>query len=83
MVRYINDKVYFDVASKTSTPIDEVKRIMQHVGNTIKNVILEDNPNVSVKLDYIGSIYSNPERRKIMTIKKKEKEERNGITNPS
>ena len=74
MDRYVNDKVYYAVAAKTSTPVDEIKQIMKHVGNTIKEVILEDNPAVSVKLDYIGNIYSNPERRKIITAKKEKKD---------
>ena len=78
MDKYINDKVYFAIAAKTSAPVDEVKRVMRHVGDTIKQVILEDNPAVSVKLDYIGNIYSNPERRKLITSKK---EKRDGLTN--
>jgi len=78
MDKYINERVYFAIAAKTSTPIDEVRRVMRHVGNTIKEVIVEDNPNVSIKLDYIGNIYSNPERRKIITAKKEKKD---GLTN--
>jgi hypothetical protein len=78
MDKYVNDKVYFAVASKTSTPVDEVRQVMQHIGNTIKTVIENDDVNVSVKLDYIGNIYSNPERRKIITTKKEKKD---GLTN--
>ena len=74
MDKHVNNKVYYAVAAKTSTPVDEVKQIMKHVGNTIKGVILEDNPAVCVKLDYIGNIYSNPERRKIITTKKEKKD---------
>ena len=78
MDKYINEKVYFAIAAKTSTPVDEVRQVMRHVGDTIKGVILEDNPNISIKLDYIGNIYSNPERRKIITAKKEKKD---GLTN--
>jgi len=74
MDRYVNETVYFAIASKTSTPVDEVRQIMKHVGDTIKGVILADDPAVSVKLDYIGNIYSNPERRKIITTKKEKKD---------
>jgi len=74
MDKYVNDDVYFTVAHKTSSPIEEVRLVMAHVGNTIKKVILEDDPNVSVKLDYIGNVYSNPERRKIITVKKEKKD---------
>ena len=74
MDKYINEKVYYEVAHNTSTPVDEIRQIMKHVGNTIREVILTDDPSVSVKLDYIGNIYSNPERRKIITAKKKIKD---------
>jgi hypothetical protein len=74
MDKYINEKVYYEVAHKTSTPVDEVRQIMKHVGNTIREVIIKDDSSVSVKLDYIGNIYSNPERRKIITAKKKIKD---------
>jgi len=80
MDKYINEKVYYAVAHITSTPVDEVRQVMKHVGDTIKEVILTDDTSVSVKLDYIGNIFSNPERRKIITAKKKIKD---GLTNPS
>lgn len=74
MDRYVNDTVYYTVASKTSTDVDEVKQVMKHVGDTIKGVIINNDPGVSVKLDYIGNIYSNPERKKIITERKEKKD---------
>lgn len=68
--RHINEKVYREVAEKLGTSTSEIRTVMSHVADTIRDVIITDNPDVSVKLDYIGNIFSDKERRKIITAKK-------------
>lgn len=71
MVNYVNEKVYREASKVCNTTQDEVRRIYDFIGQQMNQMIIQDNPNVSLKLDYIGNLYSHPYRREIV-LKKKE-----------
>ena len=72
MVSYINERVYKEVTKTCEyTNQDEVGRIYDFMAITMSDIIKTDNPNVSLKMDHIGNLYSHPYRRE-MIIKLKE-----------
>lgn len=81
--KLINNKIYNRIAEVHSISFKDVRSVMEHVGDTIKEVIEEDDFNKSVKLDYIGNIYTNPKRREIITIKRENKEKNGRLANIS
>lgn len=72
--KYINSKVYDRIAHTHKVTSSAVEQIMMFVGEIMAETIVEGNPNVSVKLDYIGNLYSNPARNKVITIRRENKE---------
>lgn len=76
---FVNHNVYRKVAKMNDVEFNVVETIMDYVSETIAGVIVEDNPKVSVKLDFMGNFFSKPGRRKKIEEKRREKEN-NGFT---
>jgi nucleoid DNA-binding protein len=63
MSQFINTVIYERVAKKHGVRYQEVEAIANHVGNTIRTVIEQNDPNQSVKLDGLGNFVSFRVRR--------------------
>lgn len=61
--KYINDKVYTKVAEDNSVPVATVEFVMGYVSNVMAKTITSDDPTKSVKLDYLGNLYSKDKQR--------------------
>jgi len=69
---YINNKVHQKVARANGVEVSEVDRIREFVSKTMRKVIENNDPKISMKLDYIGNLVSLPKQREAI-IKKQEK----------
>lgn len=70
--KYINDKVYANVAIINNVAVSEVERVMGCVSKAMRDTIVNDDPKVSLKLDYIGNLYSkDKQREKIQELDEK------------
>lgn len=76
-IEYINNKVYRKVAKANDVSVDVVETIMDFISESVAEVIVANDPKVSVKLDFMGNFFSKPGRRKIIEEKRIEKE--NGL----
>ena len=72
MADYINGEVHQSVADASNINVSVVSAIDKFRCKMMAKVIKEDNPNVSIKLDYWGNLYSHPKNReRIEKLQKK------------
>lgn len=74
----INSKVYRKVAKANGVDESVVEKIMDFVSESIADIIVADDPKVSVKLDFLGNFFSKPGRREKVN-KQREERKNNGL----